>query len=596
MSGSVAELRGMLEPKNGLAKAVVEMYDSLRNNRAPFDQEQVELRNYIFATDTTKTQNQKLPWRNSTTVPKLTQIRDNLHANYIAALFPNDEWMKWVGDSVEDDNKAQAIETYLRNKTRQAGFKETVSRLIYDYIDTGNAFGDVQWVDETKVVGDETIKGYVGPQIIRTSLNDIYINPIADSFESSPKITRTLMSLGELKILAEEQPNLKYIQEAIAAAGGNRASMRGAFTIEDFKKAGGYSVDGFGSLYDYYQSPYVELIELQGDIHDGDGTLLRNHVITIMDRAFVIRQEPIESWLPHGTMAHVGWRLRTDNLYAQGPLHNLVGMQYRIDHLENLKADVFDLIAFPPLKIRGEVEEFEWAPFAEIHMDAEDSDVTMLVPDTTALQADLQIQILEDKMEQYAGAPREAMGIRTPGEKTAFEVEQLGSAAARIFNEKVLNFETQLLEPLLNSMLEVAKRNMTVAETVRVMDDDIGVELFMDITKEDITATGKVRPQGARHFAAQRQLVQNLTGIFNSPVGQLIAPHTSSKALVKMIEDAFGIERYGLFRDNIAVIEQAETQRIVQAAEQQVMQEQMVDTEDPDVPPEEQPQGGNPFA
>jgi hypothetical protein len=40
-----------------------------------------------------------------------------------------------------------------------------------------------------------------------------------------------------------------------------------------------------------------------------------------------------------------------------GPLDNLVGMQYRIDHLENLKADVFDLIAFPPLKIKGYVED-----------------------------------------------------------------------------------------------------------------------------------------------------------------------------------------------------------------------------------------------
>ena len=27
----------------------------------------------------------------------LTQIRDNLHANYLDALFPNDDWMKWEG-------------------------------------------------------------------------------------------------------------------------------------------------------------------------------------------------------------------------------------------------------------------------------------------------------------------------------------------------------------------------------------------------------------------------------------------------------------------------------------------------------------------
>lgn len=56
-----------------------------------------ELRNYLFATDTRTTSNKKLPWSNSTTTPKLTQIRDNLHANYMAALFPRSKWLKWNG-------------------------------------------------------------------------------------------------------------------------------------------------------------------------------------------------------------------------------------------------------------------------------------------------------------------------------------------------------------------------------------------------------------------------------------------------------------------------------------------------------------------
>jgi hypothetical protein len=248
-------------------------------------------------------------------------------------------------------------------------------------------------------------------------------------------------------------------------------------------------------------------------------------------------------------------------------------MQYRIDHLENIKADVFDLIAFPPLKIRGEVEAFEWAPFAEIHLDEGDQDVEMLTPDTAALNADMQIRLLEDKMELYAGAPREAMGVRTPGEKTAFEVQTLNQAAERIFFEKVLNFEKNFLEPLLNSMLEVAKRNMSAQEIIRVQDDDIGAEIFNSITKDDITGRGKIRPMGARHFASQRQLVQNITG-------QIIAPHVSGKALAKMIEDAFGVERFGLIRDNIAVIEQAETQSLVQQTQQMLGEEQALDADD----------------
>jgi len=256
-----------------------------------------------------------------------------------------------------------------------------------------------------------------------------------------------------------------------------------------------------------------------------------------------------------------------------GPLDNLVGMQYRLDHLENLKADVFDLIAYPPLKIIGEVEQFDWAPGAEIHID-EQGDVQMMAPDTQALNADTQIAILERKMEEFAGAPREAMGVRSPGEKTAFEVAELQNAASRIFQEKITNFERLCLEPLLNSMLEQARRNMDTGDVVRTMDDDLGVSKFIEITKEDITAKGKLRPIGARHFAAQAQLVQNLNGIFNSPIGQLIAPHVSSKRLARVLEDTLGLDQFDLIQDNVAVFEQMETQRLVSGAQEQLMTEE----------------------
>ena len=95
------------------------------------------------------------------------------------------------------------------------------------------------------------------------------------------------------------------------------------------------------------------------------------------------------------------------------------------------------------------------------------------------------------------------------------------------------------------------------------MDDDLGVAEFINITKDDITAKGKLRPMGARHYAARAQLMQNLMGVYNSPIGQAIAPHTSNKALARLVEEAMGFERFKLIKDNIAVIEQAETQRLM---------------------------------
>lgn len=83
--------------KDTLVDGLMFNYTRWQVQRAVKESEWAELRNYIFATDTTTTSNNSLPWRNRTTIPKLTQIRDNLHANYMDALFPNDDWLSWEG-------------------------------------------------------------------------------------------------------------------------------------------------------------------------------------------------------------------------------------------------------------------------------------------------------------------------------------------------------------------------------------------------------------------------------------------------------------------------------------------------------------------
>jgi len=109
--------------------------------------------------------------------------------------------------------------------------------------------------------------------------------------------------------------------------------------------------------------------------------------------------------------------------------------------------------------VRGEVEPFTWGPEVTIHLQ-EDGDIQMLPPNPAAFQVNNELAALMNTMEEMAGAPKEAMGIRTPGEKTAFEVQSLQNAAGRIFQNKVNQFEIEFLEPVLNMMLETAKRNL----------------------------------------------------------------------------------------------------------------------------------------
>jgi len=108
------------------------------------------------------------------------------------------------------------------------------------------------------------------------------------------------------------------------------------------------------------------------------------------------------------------------------------------------------------------------------------------------------------------------------------------------------------------------------------MDDDLGVERFITITKDDITASGKLRPIGARHFAAQAQLLQNVMGIFNSQIAQVVAPHISALKLTKLLEETMGLTRYSLFSPNIAITEQQETARLSKQAQEDLSAEDAV--------------------
>lgn len=538
-----------------------------------------ELRNYIFATDTSTTSNKSLPWKNSTTLPKLTQIRDNLHSNYVSALFPNDNWIRWEAYSKNDDtkDKVKTIEAYMGNKTRESDFRSECSKLLYDYIDYGNSFATVYYESSfsTNEKGEKVID-YIGPRISRISPLDIVFNPLASSFRDSFKIIRSVKTIGELKLMAQNEPDNAYLKKALEQR-DKLIKHAQAYGIEMNDKEEGFQIDGFGNYYDYLQSGYVEFLEFFGDIHDEvTGQVKTNKVITIVDRMWTIREQDIPSWLGHAPIYHVGWRSRPDNLWAQGPLENLVGMQYRIDHLENLKSDAMDLAVLPPLVIKGEVEEFTYGPGVEIHVD-EAGDVTELAKNVQwVIQADNAISILEQRMEMYAGAPREAMGIRSAGEKTAFEVQQLQNAAGRIFQEKITTFEIQLLEKCLNAMFETAKRNLDRTDMIRVLDDDLGIEKIQAITKEDITASGKLRPIGARHFAAQAQLTQNLASISNTPIWQQISPHLQTKNLAALVEEVLNLGRYDLFKPNAAVFDQQETARLANQAQEDLMAESAV--------------------
>ncbi len=583
-SDKVAELRGLLAPQT-MADWVSNLWDKYSNQRADVIQNWSEINKYITATDTTTTSNQSLPWTHKTTTPKLTQIRDNLHANYLSGLFPNDKWLTWQSYSKEDASRERAmtIASYMENKTREGGFRDTISRLLYDYIDSGNAFAMPVFEARYKTIEDERVTDFIGPKAVRISPYDIVFNPTAATFENSFKVVRTIKTVGELKKLAETHPEHRFWEDALMQRELKTAAVT-KFGKDDWAKAEQYTVDGFGNLQEYYQGDSVEILEFYGDWHDADtGVLATNRMITVIDRSTVVRNVDIPSYGGKPLIRHVGWRSRPDNLWSMGPLENLVGLQYLIDHYSNMASNALDLKVMAPLKIIGDVNEFKWEPMGEIHLD-ENGDVQEMAQNFGDVYAVFEwIQQIEARMEMYAGAPREAMGIRTPGEKTAHEVQTLENAAGRIFQEKIIQFEL-FMEEVLNDMLEVAHKNMDYLDLVRIVDPDIGAVRFKEITKDDITANGILRPIGARHFAQKAQELQNLMGIVNTPMFELIRPHTSGIAMTKFVEDVVDLKGYNIFAPNIAVQEaqdldaltaqaQEDNEMAINTSEEELMEE-----------------------
>jgi hypothetical protein len=573
---------------DSLANKIADMWMRWDSGRSVWKANQQELRNYLFATDTRTTSNSKLPWKNSTVTPKLTQIRDNLHANYMAALFPSENWF-FFESTDQNKNlaaKRQAIVNYLKQKLKASDFQLLVSQLIYDYIDFGNVIVTYDYVRD--IISDETgnvVKRYIGPKAYRINPNDIVFNPLAETFTKTPVVRRMLKSIGDLLSDIETKPNLNYNKAVVEKAMSFRQNYR---DDPEFKKEINMAIDGFGSADEYLESDMVELLEFWGDIYDPDTkSLLRNQLVTIIDRKWVLRKQPNPLWTGNKPMHHCGWRLRTDNLWAQGPLDQLVGMQYRIDHLENLKADVFDLIAYPVMVVYGNtVEEFQYEPGATVFV-GDEGKVDFIRPDATALQADMQINELMNRMEELAGAPKQAMGIRTPGEKTKYEVQSLENAAGRIFQSKVSWFERNILEPLLNGMLAESVRNFEGVERIRSIDEEFNTESYVEVTKDDLMAEGKIYPVGARHFGEQARFVQELSQTI-AAVQAIpgVAAHMSGKAIAKALEENLGWQNYKIVQDNAMVFEQAETQRLINQVSEDVQTEATINPEGVDIPQE----------
>ena len=577
------------DPRHIFVQTITNMWTMMNFQRQKWLEQSMESRRYLTGTSTADTEVGTLNWKNRTSIPKLTQIADNLHSFYMAAVMPDEDWFRWEGNDEESHQKANLIEAYMRTKLKQGEFRKALERVVRDWVFYGTCYSGVKWIDERikSRVTDQEIQLFVGPKMFRLSPLDCVIDPKAKSFKKSVFITRSEISIADLLThndKAGATPQNQFEEKAvnqIKKMRGSAASGSHHDFIEFFKDEG-LQIDGFGSE-DFFRSQTVELLEFWGNIFNPiTGELELNRMITIADRSFVLRNTENPAWTGQKPFTQCGWRILPDNLYGQSPFVQLVGMQYRADHLENLKADAFDQIVHPMIVIKGNgVDDFEFKPGGKIWV-GDDGDVQFLRPEALVLQADNQIAFYHAMMEQMAGAPRDTAGIRTPGEKTALEVDLLSQNADRTFQDKLNRLEEHVIQPTLNLMFEMLVRNMDITDVARVFNDDTKALELTELTREDVVADGILRPVGAKHFAARNKRLRELNNFLNISQNQSIAVHISGLKAAQMIEQELGFEKFGVVRENIAVIEQLNTQaaaEIHQRKLQQALQEEGEETQ-----------------
>lgn len=564
---------------DALAGQIMSLWKDWKSARNLIEQRWAEAKRYVFATNSRETTNVHNPWDNTVHRPKLYNIYNNLLVNTDFALFPKEDWLEFVSYDAQSDSKPkrEAALSYLRTKHRLSGFRNVLRELVSDWILYGNAFGGVEYVTEKArdPFTGEMVDSYIGPRPYRISPYDIVFNPKAVSFDKSPKIVKSYKSLGEIEKEILAGGNSNWDIESLQKLKEDRRICNNHQTELDFNKHFSFIADGVGSVSKYYESGYVLIHEFYGDIYDKTtGEFLENYVVTVADGRYVVRKQPLNTYSGTPNLFHAVWKQLPDSLWGFGPLENLVGMQYRINHLENAKADAFDQMLEPDMLFQGD-PEIQRVGAAIHYFVSEQGNVQRLAPDTTILNADFQIQQHENDMELYAGAPREAVGIRTPGEKTAFEVDALLTRANRVF-EYQTNIFSDFLEQLINAELEEAKKNLSGSDVISIVNKDYGVEQFVKITREDLRSNGKVVPIGARDSARKARLSQQLSQFYQTGLADPeVLQHFPSKRIAEMWSELLDFET--LYEPYGRIPEQLEAQRMTMAAQDMLQEESMID-------------------
>jgi len=571
---TIVRMMRPLDAEREFIDMMVNDFDQMEMGRATADAESRELKTYIDATDTRTTTNDKLPFKNSTTINKIGQLYNNHVTSYVEHLMPNSDWVQWVGNDVDamTKEKRKAIEAYVKGKVEASNLEGVIERLAGDFTSMGVAAVHTRHVKQlTVTVENQVIPNYTGTITERLDPNDLFWDVTASSLDKARKCIRQLYTMGSLKREVEESTNPPITAEQFAQLRNDRRSVREAIGTgyHGKRKYESLSSQGFGTMMNYTNEGLVEVLRFFGDFYDEEkDELLLNHEIVIVDRKMIGRKEALDNWNNSQNIHITVYEFRQDSLAPIGPLHRVVGLQYKLDKRENFKEDLHDRFLVAPLLKVGDVREKGMRGTDTHEFQAEEGgSVSYLTPPPEVLSPDQQLSTTLALMEDLSHAPKESIGQRTPGEKTKFEVQLIDQGQNKVYRRKVKKFERELVTPTLNDILEQGRHHLDATDVVKTYGEDTGAVSFLTVTASDLNGNGTMVARGATLFAEKALALQTMSAIFASPVASLLAPNVSRKKLTAAIEDLGDLGKYEIFQFGIGLQEDAELQRLAESTQ-----------------------------
>jgi hypothetical protein len=313
----------------------------------------------------------------------------------------------------------------------------------------------------------------------------------------------------------------------------------------------------------------IELLWFYGDIYDeATQEIHKGRCIISVDGNTIV----YDGFEPKNKIFKGQWKPRPDNLWSQGPLDNLIGINYMINHRENSKNDSIDKFATPDRAYVGDVEEiYDEVTGQTKYIMPEGGSVTDITPDATVLTYDNQIQMHVEMARRAARIPQQLSGFKTSGEKTAFEVQNLNDGAFRGFINKAMQFEEDVIEPCVTAEIRLAKENFSAVIKV-LEEDEEGVISVLEVTEDDLSSNGKLIPFGARRFSRNLQQLAALQNLKQSGIYDIVGKHFNTYDLARVWEDLNGFDKFGTVSKFAHIDEALEEQEASMLAEQEMEQ------------------------